>query len=379
MFFLRLEYRHIKQMIKSTTRRRTQQQKSCGKTELNGQRKSRTTKKRKSTWIGKKKTSQKKQPPNKLTSFDAKGLRIFVKYPILKNLILKCSWEEKSPSFRESTNNKEKSLAGNRSQLSHSLTKDFNILEDWMREAEDKSRLDEIEQPPVFPLKGVYEKFLPSGGVSFTEKGKVAKEGNVPPREQFGNLSRADISILQSEVASLLNQSLGSESLNNVPQSSFHFRAKSDLAVMSQLVDESKYSVDLHSHMTSILPAGSTFTPSAFKRNIKKLDPLNRTLDEAHTSISKLLSNNEEHHGVKSEIMHKGSKVTLKQLQNSIAVSYTHLTLPTILLVQISVVAVSLKKKIEKRACIGKDVIFTTEIEKIQGKDSQHNNQAEDE
>eukprot|EP00831_Metopus_contortus_P075081 TRINITY_DN6869_c0_g1_i2.p1 TRINITY_DN6869_c0_g1~~TRINITY_DN6869_c0_g1_i2.p1 ORF type:complete len:177 (-),score=37.26 TRINITY_DN6869_c0_g1_i2:61-591(-) len=39
----------------------------------------------------------------------------------------------------------------------------------------------------------------------------------------------------------------------------------------------------------------------------------------------------------------------LPTLQNTNTVSYTHLTLPTILLVQISVVAVSLKKKKKKR------------------------------
>eukprot|EP00831_Metopus_contortus_P058452 TRINITY_DN505_c0_g1_i2.p3 TRINITY_DN505_c0_g1~~TRINITY_DN505_c0_g1_i2.p3 ORF type:complete len:110 (-),score=13.08 TRINITY_DN505_c0_g1_i2:37-366(-) len=41
--------------------------------------------------------------------------------------------------------------------------------------------------------------------------------------------------------------------------------------------------------------------------------------------------------------------ITYRHRTNIISVSYTHLTLPTILLVQISVVAVSLKKKKKKK------------------------------
>eukprot|EP00825_Cyclidium_porcatum_P012421 TRINITY_DN16481_c0_g1_i2.p2 TRINITY_DN16481_c0_g1~~TRINITY_DN16481_c0_g1_i2.p2 ORF type:complete len:200 (+),score=52.82 TRINITY_DN16481_c0_g1_i2:132-731(+) len=93
------------------------------------------------------------------------------------------------------------------------------------------------------------------------------------------------------------------------------------------------------------------------KPQIKKLKKKNR-IAQQHTHAELHRDNKEKwKEGAKTKKKNRASTYKNKS-KNAIAVSYTHLTLPTICSVQISVVAVSFKKKKKmRRTCEGRSRI----------------------
>ena len=128
-------------------------------------------------------------------SYDIKGKPVEIQtLPALPAIAAKCGQvfrNEKSQDMEKTAKPKGRSM-----RRLDAIKKDISVNEEndyWTKEI-SKTVMNKQRDQNVnyFPMRGMYEALVPATGVTFAEKGKNTKSGNLTMREKLGKISKTD-------------------------------------------------------------------------------------------------------------------------------------------------------------------------------------------